>query len=310
MIPARDRHPPSLLLLASLLAPLCVAACVSSDAIERDPSGVGTVVQAATIPAKGGATTLDIASWNLEWFGDTANGPTDEALQQQNVLSVVAGTDFDIWGFEEVVSASAWANLKAQLPGYAGFLANESNVINEYLDATFPDPPLVPDDAYGKAQMRMWFAFENDWAKPFRDIVYETMAKDRIRSSGLSIEQVRAEVAKRTRNEVYGRIAARLMEAPRDDALVRDRFDLVMEKIEQMEIRLADGRTWLCGDEFTLADIALVPRLEMFPVIGVSDLYQRFPHIGRFTDRFKARPSWQASLIRPEVGEAERHVAA
>jgi glutathione S-transferase len=186
----------------------------------------------------------------------------------------------------------------------------ESNVINEYLDATFPDPPLVPDDAYGKAQMRMWFAFENDWAKPFRDIVYETMAKDRIRSSGLSIEQVRAEVAKRTRNEVYGRIAARLMEAPRDDALVRDRFDLVMEKIEQMEIRLADGRTWLCGDEFTLADIALVPRLEMFPVIGVSDLYQRFPHIGRFTDRFKARPSWQASLIRPEVGEAERHVAA
>ena len=186
----------------------------------------------------------------------------------------------------------------------------ESNVINEYLDATFPQPQLVPEDVYGKAQMRMWFAFENDWGKPFRDIVYETMAKDRIRSTGLSTEQIKREVAKRTGNAVYGRIAAKLMDAPRDDELVREKFDLLMEKIEQMEARLADGRTWLCGDEFTLADIALVPRLEMFPVIGVSDLYQRFPHIGKFTARFKARPSWQASLIRPEAGETERHVAA
>ena len=36
----------------------------------------------------------------------------------------------------------------------------ESNVINEYIEALFPSPPLVPRDAYGQAQMRMWFAFE------------------------------------------------------------------------------------------------------------------------------------------------------
>ena len=186
----------------------------------------------------------------------------------------------------------------------------ESNVINEYLDAAFPNPRLVPEDTYGKAQMRMWFAFENDWGKPFRDIVYETMAKDRVRSTGLSAEQIKAEVAKRTPNEVYGRIAAKLLQAPRDDELVRERFDLLMEKIAQMEDRLADGRTWLCGEDFTLADIALVPRLEMFPVIGVSDLYDRFPHVGKFVAQFKTRPSWEASLIRPEANEVERHVVA
>ena len=59
----------------------------------------------------------------------------------------------------------------------------ESNVINEYVEAKFPNPPLVPSDAYRQAQMRMWFAFENDFGKPFRDAAYETFAKDRLKSS-------------------------------------------------------------------------------------------------------------------------------
>ena len=39
---------------------------------------------AVTVPGKGSATTLDIASWNIEWFGDTGNGPSNETLQLQN----------------------------------------------------------------------------------------------------------------------------------------------------------------------------------------------------------------------------------
>jgi len=81
-----------------------------------------------------------------------------------------------------------------------------------------------------------------------------------------------------------------------------------MEKMSLMNERLADGRTWLCGGQFTLADIALAPRIEMFPVVGVSDLYQRFPHIGRFMERVKARPSWTHSSVRPEAGETERMI--
>ena len=90
--------------------------------------GAASFVQ--VVPGKGTDTTLDIASWNIEWFGDTSNGPTNEALQLQNARAVIAGADMDIWGVAEIVSLAQWNNLKAQLPGYAGFIAKEPNVVN------------------------------------------------------------------------------------------------------------------------------------------------------------------------------------
>lgn len=115
----------SLVFLASL-----AAACGGTPEELESESGLATREDAVTIPAKGTATTLDIGNWNLEWFGDTANGPTNETLQQSNVADVLKGTDLDIWGLEEVVDATAFNNLKAKLPGYAGFLANDPSVTN------------------------------------------------------------------------------------------------------------------------------------------------------------------------------------
>jgi glutathione S-transferase len=184
----------------------------------------------------------------------------------------------------------------------------ESNVINEYIDAIYPNPPLVPKDPFGQAEMRMWFAFENDFAKPFRDAAYETLGKERLQSTGITPEKLREEISKRTSNEAYIRFATRVLTTPRDDELLVDRYQVMMEKMAQMDERLSDGRWWLCGDQFTLADIALGPRVDMFPIIGVADLYERFPRIGQFMARLKARPSWTASALRPEPGETERMV--
>lgn len=184
----------------------------------------------------------------------------------------------------------------------------ESNVINEYVDAVFPNPPLVPKDPYGQARMRMWFAFENDFAKPFRDCAYETLGKERLQSTGITPEKLREEISKRTKNEAYVRFATRVLLMPRDNELLSERHLLLLEKMDSMEQQLADGRPWLCGEQFTLADIALGPRVDMFPIIGIADIYQRFPHIGKFMERMKARPSWEASGFRPEPGETERRI--
>ncbi len=120
------RENPCLVALVCLHAALLTMSCAAPYEGEDEPMGVSE--EAVTGPAEGTATTLDIASWNIEWFGDTANGPTDEALQLQNARDVISSADMDIWGVVEIVSTTQFNNLKSQLPGYAGFLANDASV--------------------------------------------------------------------------------------------------------------------------------------------------------------------------------------
>lgn len=112
-----------------------VFALVSMACITPTEPGKGTTLSPiaprfAVIPAKGVSTTLDFATYNVEWFGDPANGPTNETLQMQNVRDVISGSDMDIWGLEEVVDSVQFNNLRSQLTGYSGFVANSPIVVD------------------------------------------------------------------------------------------------------------------------------------------------------------------------------------
>lgn len=110
-------------LMVTALWPALATGCAMSAADLDDFSD-----KAVAIPARGSDTTLDIASWNIEWFGNTGLGPSNETLQRDNARDVIQGTDFDIWGVEEIVSTSHFESLLDRLPGYDGFLANDPMV--------------------------------------------------------------------------------------------------------------------------------------------------------------------------------------
>ena len=186
----------------------------------------------------------------------------------------------------------------------------ESNVINEYVEALAPEPRLAPEDPYERAQVRMWIAFELDWAKGFRDAIYETMAKDRLKANVDTEEQLTAEIGKRTENPYYTKFATKVLKDPKDEELLADRYHVLFEKMDWMEARLADDREWLVGDRFSFADISLAPRADMFDLIGVDDFHERYPRIDAFLERVKARPSWNRSMIMPTPGEPTTPVAA
>src|SRR5213593_1156101 len=55
---------------------------------------------------------------------------------------------------------------------YGDRVLYESNVITEYLDDVFPEPPLYPRDPWACARAKMWQAFELAMAKEFRPLMY------------------------------------------------------------------------------------------------------------------------------------------
>lgn len=80
------------------------------------------------VPSRGTPATLDVATWNLEFFGDADRGPANDAVQRQRAREIVAGSDLDLWGLQEISDAADFGELLQSLPGYSGFLANDSFV--------------------------------------------------------------------------------------------------------------------------------------------------------------------------------------
>lgn len=76
------------------------------------------------------ATTLEVVNWNIEWFGSTVNGPTNDNLQQQNVKTVLQNVGADIYGLVEVVDESRLAAIVSQMPGYTYVIGNYGSHVN------------------------------------------------------------------------------------------------------------------------------------------------------------------------------------
>ena len=68
--------------------------------------------------------TLDIVTWNVEWFGDASNGPDDDNLQMQNAKTLIETIDADLYALQEISNANLFETLVTNLEGYSGVLAN------------------------------------------------------------------------------------------------------------------------------------------------------------------------------------------
>lgn len=71
---------------------------------------------------------LVVGTWNIEWFGSVMEGPTDEALQQANVLKVMKTMDADLWAVQEIVDPAVFTKLASDLGGYEGLPSSAASV--------------------------------------------------------------------------------------------------------------------------------------------------------------------------------------
>ncbi len=146
-----------------------------------------------------------------------------------------------------------------------GTFLSEITAICEYLEDTNPNPPLIGATAEEKAQTRMW-------TRRVDLNICEPMAMGFRFSEGLPLFK--------------DRIVTEPDAAPGLKRIAADR-------LKWLDGQMADGREFLCGKRFTLADIVLFAFLEFGNTVG-QKLDPALKNVSAWFARVKARPSVSA----------------
>jgi endonuclease/exonuclease/phosphatase family metal-dependent hydrolase len=102
--------------LLLLMSRLRIAFLIVSGSLLAIPASL-----AQTVPGVGSPDRLDVATWNIEWFGDPMNGPSNVELQFNNVLAVMRQAEIDLWSLQEIASPFQFNRLLDSLgTGWAG----------------------------------------------------------------------------------------------------------------------------------------------------------------------------------------------
>ena len=167
----------------------------------------------------------------------------------------------------------------------------DSSVINEYLDEAFPGTPLVPRDAYQRARMRAWRQFIDEVPTPaIRVPSYNRYIRHKWQT--MPQQEFDALVEKRTVRKQFYRNMGRGGSSPADE---ENAIERLRDTIARMDRSLANG-AWLIGEQFTLADVSLIPTLVRMSDIGLGELWEDRPLVASWYARAQARPSFAATF--------------
>lgn len=79
----------------------------------------------------------------------------------------------------------------------------------------------------------------------------------------------------------------------------RDRIENAVRRTDAafrvLDARLADGRSYLSGEAFSLSDIAWIPNVHRFSLMGWP--FETLPNLPAWFDRVKNRPSFKEALL-------------
>ncbi len=165
----------------------------------------------------------------------------------------------------------------------------DSSVILEYLDEVFPDPPMAPRDARGRAALRAWLryfeevptvavrfpSFNQAFVRHFREL------------DASGFEQIAS--ARPLRKHFYQQMGREGF-SPDDVHKALERF---RNTARRMQDTLQDGRAFLMGDKVGIADACVAPLYDRMDDLGLDWLWEEQPHVQAWLARYRERPAWR-----------------
>ena len=168
----------------------------------------------------------------------------------------------------------------------------ESTLIAEYLDEAFPAPPLRPADLVERAAMRI-FASIPDQGLHAACGTISTAVGFRHQYLALSPDELKRNIeetpdpARRERKRVG-------IEKGMDAPFVPDALRTYDSALARMEARLAHGKPWLMGEQYTLADAGLTPYVTRLAHLHFDGMWAKRPRLAAWCERIQARPNYRA----------------
>jgi glutathione S-transferase len=186
----------------------------------------------------------------------------------------------------------------------AGRTLVESNLINEYLDEAFPNPPLMPDDPLDRHEVRRWSKYVDDVCLPAvqKPNWSKTMQPIAEKWSDQELAEHLAVIPTQGRRDLWTRMARNPFKPEEIEAAL----DILEDMGRQIEGYLEkSGGPWLFGERFTLADINAAPYVVRFEEERPGRLG---PLTAAWWARLTARPGWQTAQIGNYIDDTKRSV--
>ena len=146
-----------------------------------------------------------------------------------------------------------------------GSFVSEITAICEYLEDTHPNPPLIGTNAKEKAETRMW-------TRRIDLNIVEPLANGFRYAEGLPLFQ------------------NRIITLPEAAAGLKR---IAQDRLKWLDSQMADGREFVCGKRFTMADILLFTFIDFGNTVG-QKLDPELKNVQAWFARVQARPSASA----------------
>jgi len=155
-----------------------------------------------------------------------------------------------------------------------GEIIGESEVINELLEESFPNPPLLPKEPKPRARVRGISRFHDLYLEPpLRALFPQASAKER------------------------------------DRKLIAEKLAELNLRLDQLEAKLSTG-PFAMGSAFTFADCALAPTFFfanlMLPMLGSKPFTEGRPKLAAWWSQVQKRPAVEKVLAEQQQALMER----
>lgn len=169
----------------------------------------------------------------------------------------------------------------------------ESNVINEYLDDAYPDPPLRPRDSRARARMRLWTKQLDEGVHAATGVISTGIAF-RYQKLARSSQEIEAFLDRMPDPGKRERSRDTILKGV-DSIFFADAIKRFDRLLGDMEEALADG-LWLAGTDFSLADIAYAPYLTRLEHLQLHFMWRKRPRLADWFERIKSRAGYKTGI--------------